>query len=98
MTPSRMKSCRDIDVAMNSIAQHASPKMNTQREYRRPQLSTNLIGFGASREAGPMRGSGRSTAPMPPFLRVLKLYLTTRWLRIAAMGLTADRLDGSDPA
>src|SRR5919197_3903898 len=48
ITPSRMKSCRDIEVAMNSIAQQAWPKLNTHREYRRPQLSTNLIGFGAS--------------------------------------------------
>ena len=31
MTPRRMKSCRAIDVAMNSIAQHASPKLNTHR-------------------------------------------------------------------
>jgi hypothetical protein len=31
MTPSRMKSWRDIEVAMNSIAQHASPKLNTHR-------------------------------------------------------------------
>src|SRR5581483_8477463 len=64
MTPNRMKSCRDIDVAMNSIAQQASPKLNTHREYRRPQLSTNLTGLGASRESGPSRGSGRSTVLM----------------------------------
>src|SRR5919107_6337130 len=31
MTPRRMKSCRDIELAMNSMAQHASPKLNTQR-------------------------------------------------------------------
>lgn len=31
MTPSRMKSCRAIDAAMNSMAQHASPKLKTQR-------------------------------------------------------------------
>src|SRR3954465_3760809 len=60
ITPSRMKSWRDIEVAMNSIAQQARPKLNTQREYLRPQLRTNLIGFGASLLAGPMRGSGRS--------------------------------------
>ncbi len=39
MTPRRMKSWRDIDVAMNSIAQQARPKLKTQREYLRPQLS-----------------------------------------------------------
>jgi hypothetical protein len=39
MTPSRMKSCRDIDVAMNSMAQHARPKLKTHREYLRPQFS-----------------------------------------------------------
>ena len=44
ITPSRMKSCRPIDVAMNSIAQQARPKLKTQSEYRRPQLSTNRIG------------------------------------------------------
>ena len=31
MTPSRMKSWRPIEVAMNSMAQQASPKLNTQR-------------------------------------------------------------------
>ena len=40
ITPSRMKSCRAIEVAMNSIAQQASPKLNTQSEYLRPQLRT----------------------------------------------------------
>src|SRR4029450_1245638 len=44
ITPSRMKSCRAMLVAMNSIAQHANPKLKTQREYRRPQFSTNRIG------------------------------------------------------
>src|SRR4051812_3009654 len=44
MTPSRMKSCRPIEVAMNSIAQQASPKLNTHSEYRRPQLRMNRIG------------------------------------------------------
>ena len=32
MTPRRMKSWRDMDVAMNSIAQQARPKLKTQRE------------------------------------------------------------------
>jgi hypothetical protein len=32
MTPSLMKSWRDIEVAMNSIAQQARPKLKTQRE------------------------------------------------------------------
>jgi hypothetical protein len=32
MTPSRMKSWRAIDVAMNSIAQQANPKLKTQSE------------------------------------------------------------------
>src|SRR3954454_20234350 len=68
ITPSRMKSWRDIEVAMNSIAQQASPKLNTQREYLRPQLRTNLIGFGASLLAAPMRGSGRSTTPISVIL------------------------------
>src|ERR671916_1521019 len=36
MTPSRMKSCRAAEVAMNSIAQQANPKFMTQRLYRRP--------------------------------------------------------------
>src|SRR5919109_2929079 len=40
ITPSRMKSCLLNDVAMNSIAQQASPKLNTHNEYRRPQFST----------------------------------------------------------
>src|SRR5919197_5859199 len=31
ITPRRMKSWRDMDEAMNSIAQQASPKLNTQR-------------------------------------------------------------------
>src|SRR3954471_4163150 len=39
ITPSRMKSCRAIEVAMNSMAQQASPKLNTHREYLRPQFS-----------------------------------------------------------
>ena len=32
MTPSRMKSWRPIDAAMNSMAQQASPKLKTQSE------------------------------------------------------------------
>jgi hypothetical protein len=32
ITPKRMKSCLLIEVAMNSIAQQARPKLNTQRE------------------------------------------------------------------
>ena len=32
MTPSRMKSWRDIELAMNSIAQQARPKLNTHSE------------------------------------------------------------------
>jgi hypothetical protein len=31
ITPSRMKSCRAMLAAMNSIAQQASPKLKTQR-------------------------------------------------------------------
>src|SRR5215471_17925707 len=44
ITPSRMKSCRDMLDAMNSMAQQASPKLNTHNEYRRPQFNTNRIG------------------------------------------------------
>ena len=32
MTPSRMKSWRDIDPAMNSMAQQANPKLKTHNE------------------------------------------------------------------
>ncbi len=32
MTPRRMKSWRDIEVAMNSMAQQARPKLKTQSE------------------------------------------------------------------
>src|SRR5918997_4717674 len=38
MTPKRMKSCFEVDVAMSSIAQQARPKFMTHREYLRPQL------------------------------------------------------------
>ena len=43
---------------MNSIAQQARPKLNTQSEYRRPQLSRNLAGFGANWVPGPTVGEG----------------------------------------
>src|SRR5919109_2338006 len=33
ITPSRMKSCLDVLVAISSIAQHASPKFITHSEY-----------------------------------------------------------------
>ena len=46
MTPYRMKSCFDVEAAMNSIAQHASPKFITHSEYRRPQFRMNLTGCG----------------------------------------------------
>src|SRR4029453_5393090 len=45
ITPNRMKSCLAVEAAMNSIEQHASPKLNTHSEYRRPQLRMNLIGW-----------------------------------------------------
>lgn len=32
LTPSRVNSCRDIDAATDSMAQHARPKLNTHRE------------------------------------------------------------------
>src|SRR5919198_3233877 len=48
MTPSRMKSCLDVDVAMSSMAQQASPKFMTHSEYLRPQLRMNLTGWGIS--------------------------------------------------
>src|SRR5215510_8343437 len=56
ITPSRMKSCRPIDVAMNSMAQHASPKLNTQSEYFRPQFSRYRTGSGASFASVPTAG------------------------------------------
>src|SRR5690606_23766449 len=58
ITPSRMKSCRPMLVAMNSMAQQARPKLNTHREYRRPQFSTNLIGS-PSTPGSPIRPSSR---------------------------------------
>ena len=51
ITPRRMKSWRAMEVAMNSIAQQARPKLNTHSEYLRPQLKTNLIGCGISTES-----------------------------------------------
>src|SRR5262249_42389100 len=45
ITPNRMKSCLEVDAAMNSIEQHASPKLKTHSEYLRPQLSRNLTGW-----------------------------------------------------
>src|SRR3954447_2814604 len=56
ITPSRMKSCRLIEVAMNSMAQHASPKLKTHRLYRRPQFRTTRSGSGASLAHGPIVG------------------------------------------
>src|SRR5215475_320303 len=62
ITPSRMKSCRPIEVAMNSMAQQARPKLKTQREYRRPQFSTNRIG-------SPRTPGNSATAPRYRFDR-----------------------------
>src|SRR4249920_3952018 len=45
ITPNRMKSCLDVEAAMNSIEQHASPKLNTQSEYLRPQFRRNRTGL-----------------------------------------------------
>src|SRR6185295_4691584 len=45
MTPRRMKSFLAVEAAMNSIAQQASPKFMTHKEYRRPQFSRNLTGW-----------------------------------------------------
>src|SRR6266704_2845001 len=46
ITPRRMKSCFDVDVAISSIAQQASPKFMTHSEYFRPQLRMNFTGCG----------------------------------------------------
>src|SRR6266498_1089440 len=43
-----MKSCLEVDVAMSSMAQHASPKFITHNEYLRPQFNMNLTGWGIS--------------------------------------------------
>src|SRR5438093_11701132 len=48
MTPSRMKSCLDVEVAMSSIAQQARPKFITHSEYFRPQFKMNFAGCGKS--------------------------------------------------
>jgi hypothetical protein len=48
MTPWRMKSWREVDAAMNSIAQHARPKLKHHSEYLRPQLKTYFTGLGSS--------------------------------------------------
>src|SRR4051794_32903164 len=56
ITPSRMKSCRPIDAAMNSIAQQARPKLNTHSEYLRPQFSRYRTGSGASLASAPTAG------------------------------------------
>src|SRR2546423_2276986 len=55
ITPSRMKSCRPMEVAMNSIAQQARPKLKTHREYRRPQFRTNRIGSPSTPGSSAMR-------------------------------------------
>src|SRR5215475_1520806 len=75
MTPSRVKSCRPIEVAMNSTAQQARPKLNTQSEYRRPQLRTNRMGspstFGRSATSIRYRDARMAPggiAPAPPVL------------------------------
>src|SRR3954447_18523471 len=60
ITPRRMKSWRAIELAMNSIAQQARPKLNTHREYRRPQLSRYRAGLGATFCRPPMLGIPRS--------------------------------------
>src|SRR3954447_22058702 len=56
ITPSRMKSCRPIEAAMNSIAQQARPKLKTQSEYLRPQFSRYRTGSGASFASAPTIG------------------------------------------
>src|ERR671936_898179 len=57
ITPSRMKSCRPIDVAMNSMAQQASPKLKTHSEYRRPQFRTNRMGSPSTPGSSAMRAT-----------------------------------------
>ena len=62
---------------MNSMAQHARPKLNTQSEYLRPQLRRYLAGFGAEvfraspRQADVMIVAGTVTHKMAPRLRRL---------------------------
>src|SRR5438128_563445 len=48
ITPRRMKSCLDVEVAMSSMAQQAKPKFITHSEYFRPQFKMNLTGCGIS--------------------------------------------------
>ena len=57
------KRARAADVAMNSIAQHARPKLNTHSEYFRPQLSTTRIGSGAIRCKAPTSPGPRVGMP-----------------------------------
>src|SRR5919109_4882065 len=66
MTPSRMKSCFEVEVAISSMAQQARPKFMTHREYRRPQLRMNLTGwtFGSG-----VRSVIRPTAAPPSAMR-----------------------------
>ena len=45
ITPSRMKSFLAVDAAMNSIEQHASPKLKTHSEYRLPQFNRKRTGL-----------------------------------------------------
>ena len=71
MTPSRMKSWRAIDAAMNSIAQQARPKLNTQRRVAAAPVEDHLASARGARpraaRAGSVGiGSGRSaSAPSP---------------------------------
>ena len=48
---------------MNSIAQHARPKLMTHSEYRRPQLRMNFTGwiFG---ERGPLGDQAHLSTPL----------------------------------
>src|SRR5918992_2409771 len=45
MTPRRMKSCLEVEVAMSSMAQQARPKFITHSEYFLPQFRRNLTGW-----------------------------------------------------
>src|SRR5919204_2402991 len=76
ITPYRMKSCFEVDAAMNSMAQHARPKFITHREYRRPQFRMNFTGWGMATVSmrpitkesslGPAGSGGNRTAARPP--------------------------------
>src|SRR5438093_9187969 len=59
ITPRRMKSCLDVDVAMSSMAQHARPKFITHSEYFRPQFRMNLTGWGISTWSRMLTGTSR---------------------------------------